>query len=140
MGWSRFFSRAAQERDHEAEMRAHLDLYVEELVGRGLSHDEAMRRARLEFGNPRVKLEQAADRHRLPIADALGRDLRYAFRVLRRTPAFTITAIATLALVIGANSAVFSLADAILIRSLPYPEPDRLAVVRYTETVPQGTF
>jgi predicted permease len=61
--------------------------------------------------------------------DALFRDLRYAFRVLRRTPAFTLTAIATLALAIGANSAVFSLADRLLLRPLPYPHPERLAIV-----------
>ncbi len=66
---------------------------------------------------------------RLPIHDVLGRDLRQAFRLLGRTPGFTVTAILTLALAIGANAAVFSLANAILLRPLPYPEPDRLAYV-----------
>jgi predicted permease len=67
--------------------------------------------------------------NRLPFLDTLGRDLSYAVRVLRRSPAFAITAIVTLAVVIGANSAVFSLADSILLRPLPYPQPQRLAVV-----------
>lgn len=76
--------------------------------------------------------------NRLPLLDVLGRDLRYALRVLRRTPAFTTTAIVTLALVIGACSAVFSLADAILLRPLPYPQPERLALVETTTTTPRG--
>src|SRR5262245_32640385 len=64
-----------------------------------------------------------------PLLSAFGRDLKYALRVLRRTPVFTTTAIVTLALAIGANTAVFSLVDAILIKPLPYPEPDRLGYV-----------
>jgi predicted permease len=73
--------------------------------------------------------------NRLPVLDVLGRDLRYALRMLRRTPAFTVTAVVTLALVIGACTAVFSLADVILIRPLPYPEPERLAYLeRWTSS------
>jgi putative ABC transport system permease protein len=71
--------------------------------------------------------------------DALLRDVRYAIRVLRRTPAFTITAVGTLALVIGANSAVFSLADRILLRPLPYPHPERLAYVQSNFRGPGGS-
>jgi hypothetical protein len=66
---------------------------------------------------------------RAPLLSAFGRDLKYGIRVLRRTPVFTTTAIVTLALAIGANTAVFSLVDAILIKPLPYPEPDRLGYV-----------
>src|SRR5882672_3581412 len=61
--------------------------------------------------------------------ETLARDVRYGLRALRRTPAFTLTVVATLAVVIGANAAVFSLADTLLFRPLPYPEPDRLAYV-----------
>ena len=120
-------------------MEAHLELYAEELVARGRTMDAARREARLKFGNPRAKLEEIHTMSRLPVLDAVWRDLRYAFRVLRRTPAFTLTAIVTLALVIGANSAVFSLADAILLRPLPYPDPDRLVYVNTTVTGPNGT-
>jgi hypothetical protein len=70
--------------------------------------------------------------------DALFRDIRYALRVLRRTPAFTTTVLLTLALVIGANTAVFSLADAILFRPLPYPDHDRLGFVAADVTSPRG--
>jgi predicted permease len=125
---TRWWNRAARERQRAEEMRAHVDLYVEELMARGRTRGEAEREARLAFGNPRVKLEEIHQMTRMPVVDALGRDLRYAVRVLRRSPAFTATAILTLALVIGACTAVFSLADAILLRPLPYPDPARLAI------------
>jgi len=76
--------------------------------------------------------------NRLPVLETLGRDLSYAVRVLRRSPAFAITAIVTLAVVIGANSAVFSLADSILLRPLPYPQPQRLAVVNLISRSAKG--
>ncbi len=80
------------------------------------------------------------DSNRLALFDLAGRDVRYAARLLRRTPAFSLTAIATLALAIGANAAVFSLANAILIRPLPYPEPERLAYVSTRVVSPSDTF
>src|SRR5512132_1073530 len=125
--------RSARERDRAAEMRAHLDLYVEELVDGGMSRERATRQARLRFGNPRVKLEEVSDMNRIPILETLVRDARYAIRVLRRAPAFTLTAVTTLALVIGATTAVFSLADALLWRPLPYPNADRLAMLTRIE-------
>ncbi|HUF46174.1 MAG TPA: ADOP family duplicated permease [Vicinamibacterales bacterium] len=130
MGWTRFFRRTARERERADEMRAHLDLYTDEFVGQGHTPDEARRLARLRFGNPRAKLEDVDDRNRLPVFDTLGRDLRYAVRVLFRAPAFTATTVVTLALVIGACTAVFSLANAILFTPPPYPEPDRLAFLQ----------
>lgn len=123
----RFVFRAARDRERAQEIQAHIDLYVDELVARGVPVAEAHRRARLEFGNPRVKQEEVDDMNRLPLFDVLSRDVKYAVRILRRTPAFTATAIATLALAIGANTAIFSLANAILLKPLPYPRPDRLA-------------
>ena len=132
------WQRAARERDREDEMRAHLELHIEELIGRGWSEADAAREARLRFGNPRAKLEAVSDAQRLPLIDTLWRDARYAVRVLRRTPAFTATAIATLALVVGATTAVFSLADALLWRPLPYPEADRLAMIVWHERSSRG--
>ena len=77
---------------------------------------------------------------RLTILGALGRDLRYALRVLRRAPAFTATAIGTLAVVIGANTAVFSIADHVLLRPLPFPDPARLALAETIVESPRGVF
>ena len=122
-------SRRRRERERDEEMRAHLALYEEELTARGRSPEEARREARVRFGNRRARLEEIDAMTRLPLLDALSRDLRYAIRVLRRTPVFTATAVLTLALAIGANTAVFSLADTVLFTPPPYPEPERLAFV-----------
>jgi len=119
-------------------MQAHLDLYTDELIDRGLSPEDARRQARLRFGNPRVKREDADDAQRLPILDWLARDVRYACRVLRRSPAFACTAILTLAIVIGANTAVLSLADRLLLRPPPYPHADELAVGEWHRHWPKG--
>ena len=135
----RWWRRGWRERQRAEEMRAHLDLYVEELIARGRSRADAEREARLEFGNARARLEEIHQMTRMPLVDAFVRDVRYAVRVLRRTPAFTATAIVTLALVIGACTAVFSIADAILIQPLPYPDPDRLGSVVDIVQAPQGS-
>jgi MacB-like periplasmic core domain len=114
--------------DHEldAEMAAHLEIAVEGNLQRGLSPEEARRQALVSFGG----LEQAKERHReargLPALDVLGQDLRYAFRTLRRDHTFTIIAVLILGLGIGTNVAVFSVVDTILLRPLPFQDPQRL--------------
>ena len=138
MSWRRLFSRAARDRERAQEMDAHLALHIDELIARGRTPEDAAREARLAFGNPRVKLEEIHEMTRLPLLDVLGRDVRYALRVLRRAPVFTATAVITLALVIGACTAVFSLADAILLRPLPYPEQERLAYLERWTSSPRG--
>src|SRR5579862_84680 len=140
MSWiqRRWRLRRDRDRDRAGEIEEHINLLADELVGLGRSQEDARREARLKFGNPRVKLEEVHDMNRLPILDTLTRDLSYAVRVLRRSPAFTLTAILTLGLAIGANSAVFSLADTILIRPLPYPEPDKLAQIVLHVRSPRG--
>ncbi len=129
MRWRLFASRTARDRERTEELEAHLALLVDDYVARGLAPDEARRRARLTLGNPRATREEIDDMDRLPLLDPLVRDLRYAWRTLRRAPAFTATVIVTLALVIGGNTAVASLADSLLLTPLPYPRPDRLGVV-----------
>ena len=124
-----WIGRGKRERERAEEIRAHVDLYTDELVARGRTPDQARREARLAFGNPRAPIEEIQHMNRLPVIDVLGRDVRHGVRVLMKTPVFTFTALVTLALVIGASTAVFSLADGILSRPLPYPEPDRLALI-----------
>jgi predicted permease len=140
MSWSRFLRRSARERERAAEIQAHLDLYADQLVAKGRSPDEARREARLRFGNPRARREEVDQMNRLPVFDVLGRDLSYAIRLLRRTPAFTITTVSILGLVIGACTAVFSLANAILFEPPPYPDPERLAYAQVEGRSERGEF
>ena len=120
-------SRDARDRERAAEIQSHVDLATEHYIEQGMSPEPARREARLRFGNTRAHRERLDDLNRLPILDALRLDLRYALRMLRRTPAFTVAAIATLAIVIGANTAVLGIVDHVLVRKLPLPDPDRLA-------------
>ena len=114
-----FFRGAEQDRDLDAEMSSHLELAIEENLQRGLSPDQARRQALLRFGGP----EQAKENHRearsLPLVETLLQDLRFALRMLRRSPGFALLAIFCLTLGIGANAAVFSWMEGLLFR--PYP-------------------
>jgi predicted permease len=140
MSWGRWFRRSRRDRDRQEELQAHLAMHVEDLVGRGVSRDEAERRARVLFGNPRARREELDDMRRLPLFDVLGRDVRYAFRMMRRSPGFAATAMITLALVIGANTAVFTLANALLLKPLPFPHADQLALIRLEYSSSKGSY
>jgi len=110
----------------EAEWRAHLDAHVDTLVSAGMSRDEAMRRARVDFGDPLRWKEQAFEVRGVGWVSDLGTDIRYGLRQVRRTPVFTATVLVTLAAGVGLNTAVFSVIDAVLVRSLSYPDPERV--------------
>jgi len=117
------------EREMDAELRSHLESRIDHLVAQGLSPAEARRRARVEFGAIDAAKDGCREARGLRWPDALARDFRYAARVLRSNPAFALTVIATLALCIGANTAMYSIVDAVLFRPLPYPEPEQLAAL-----------
>ena len=121
--------RGAVEQELDEELRAHLEHETKKHVAAGMSRPEAVRRARLALGGLEQVKEACRDARGTRWIDGLAGDLRYAFRVLRRSPGFTTTAVVSLALGIGANTAIFTLIDAVMLRSLPVRSPDELVTV-----------
>ena len=129
MSWHRVLRRSRWDRERAVEMRAHLEHQIDDLIESGMSPDDARREAARRFGNVTAIREEIYDINSIAPLETAMRDARYALRLLRRTPIFSLTAIATLALAIGVNTAVFTLVDAVLLKPLPYVAPDRLALV-----------
>jgi hypothetical protein len=122
--------RSKLDREIEDELREHLRMRAEVNVAKGMSPEEAMRAARLRFGNPAMVKERVEEQDAALSFENLFRDVRYALRGFTKSPGFTAVAITTLALGIGANTAVFELLDAVRLRSLPIQKPQELAELR----------
>lgn len=122
------------EQNLSRELASHLALLEDEYRRRGMTEEEARRRARLALGGVDQTKERHRDERSFPWLEDLRRDVPYAIRGLRRTPGFTVAAVLTLGLGIGATTAILSVVHTVLVRPLPYPESDRL--VRITEVAP----
>ena len=122
------WAQADQELDDE--LRDHVERRTEEYVAKGMAPEEARRRARLDLGGIEQTKEKCREARRVNWIQDLIQDLRFGLRMLRKAPGFTLVAVLTLALGIGANTAIFQLLDAVRLRSLPVPNPHELAEVR----------
>ena len=136
------FRRSRLETEMDTEVRFHLEAYANDLIRSGVPRDEALRRARLEFGAIERSKEECREARGVRVTENLWQDVRFGARTLRKNLGFTLVAVLTLALGIGANTAIFSLVNGILLVSLPYAHPDQLISLSGTNpiTYPRGAF
>lgn len=137
---SSWFKRNLWERHMHAEFQSHLENQINDYMQKGLTREAAEARARREFGSIQLAKDECRDERAFEPFDRLLRDVRYASRSLIKTPAYSITAILTLALGIGPNTAIFSALDGVVLQPLPYHEPDRLVLAAlYNRALKHGT-
>src|SRR5437764_7720057 len=126
--WVRALLRRSRiESEMDAELRFHIEAFAEDLVRNGVPREEALRRARIEFGGVERAKEECREARGISFVDGLLQDLRFGLRMMSKNPGFTATAVLALALGIGANTTVFTVFDAVALRPRAVKDPDRLA-------------
>jgi len=142
--WSRFRSwlratlrRSRMESEMDAELRFHIEARAEDLLRGGVSRQQAIRQARIEFGGIERAKEEGRAARGITFLDEMMQDFRYGQRVLRKSPGFTVVAVLTLALGIGANTAIFSLIDQVALRWLPIKNPEQLFELKQNFLIPE---
>jgi macrolide transport system ATP-binding/permease protein len=135
------FGRRRLDDELDEEIAYHLERQIEANLADGMSAEEARRAAIKRFGGVTQRKEEARDRRRVSLLEDLWQDVGYGVRILRKSPRFTVVAVASLAIGIGATTAIFNLIDALRLRPLPVMEPERLAIVRVPNRVgASGSF
>ena len=140
MQWKRYFERQRRDADLSVEIAHHIAQEIDDNVARGLSPEDARAAALRKFGNRRAVREAVYDRNSIGWLEIVLQDLRYALRQLRLRPGFAFAAIASLSLGIGANTAIFTLVDQILLRMLPVQDPRQLVQLRLEGVRPGGNW
>ena len=135
MSWTRYFRRKQWDEEYTRELSAHLEIETDDNVTRGMSPEQARHAARLKLGNPALIREEIYQMNSIMLLESLWQDVRYGLRTLAKAPAFSIVVIASLALGIGANTAIFSLINAALLKMLPVKSPEQLVELRNVSPV-----
>src|ERR1700682_5984655 len=129
MSWTRIFRRRYWDQERSRELEAYLQIETDENIARGMRPEEARYAAQRKLGNSTLIREEIYRMNSIGLLETIWQDLKYAVRVLVKSPAFTIFAVVVLALGIAANTAIFSIADTVLLRPLPYRDARRLVMV-----------
>jgi putative ABC transport system permease protein len=131
MNWRRFFRRADVDADQRRELESYLEHAIDEFIARGMDPESARAAAHRKLGNTTRVCEEVYQTNTISFLEETSRNIRFSLRTLRKSPAFAVAAILTIAIAIGANTAVFSVVDGVLLKPLTYPEPERLVSISH---------